>query len=98
MFFLAKCSQLIAHPQVHYIAWGQKKTLNLSHHKEKPMKPINPADLQEIKFLNIRKQKFPDFNPKEELEMLVGQQSEESHPETDVNKPVPQQVAEDQNA
>lgn len=49
---------------VHYIAWYQKKKLNLIAYKELPKTPINPEDLNELQFINKVKHENPDFDPK----------------------------------
>jgi len=54
---------------VHYIAWNQKRKLNLSSHtKEIPKKPINPDDLTELQYLSKLKLKDKDFEPSQYLD------------------------------
>ncbi|KAL4510059.1 hypothetical protein ABPG72_010252 [Tetrahymena utriculariae] len=48
---------------VHYIAWNQKKKLDLRAYKELPTKPINPDDQTELHFMSRLKQKDESYNP-----------------------------------
>ncbi|EGR27208.1 myb domain protein [Ichthyophthirius multifiliis] len=56
---------------VHYIAWNQKKKLDLRKYKEIPLQPINPDDLTELSFINRLKIKYQNFDFKLELEKMI---------------------------
>ncbi|KAM3144240.1 hypothetical protein pb186bvf_003702 [Paramecium bursaria] len=53
---------------IHYINWGQKKTLDLSEYPDLPMSPISRDDPTELQFLQRQKARDPNFDPKKELD------------------------------
>jgi hypothetical protein len=53
---------------VHYLDWSKKRTLNLSEHKERPLRPINPGCREELRYISDRKHKNSSFDPKKALE------------------------------
>ncbi|EGR27188.1 type iii restriction res subunit family protein, putative [Ichthyophthirius multifiliis] len=56
---------------IHYIAWSQNKTLNLSQYPVLPTQPVNPEDQTEIQFMNRTKLKDEYFNPQLQLQQKM---------------------------
>jgi hypothetical protein len=52
---------------VHYINWKKKRALQLDEFTEKPSKPINPHDDQELRYISSLKAKDPSVDLKDFL-------------------------------
>ncbi|CAD8088106.1 unnamed protein product [Paramecium sonneborni] len=59
---------------IHYINWGQKKSLDLSDYPDLPKNPINRDDQTELQYLQRQKAKDPNFDPRKELNIYNDEQ------------------------